>query len=111
MNRKQRRNLDKKGFDGDKIAVMLDTYKILADAEDNWIKEGEKVKLNVKKITSRPDWQRLTERYRTFVMENANTVFTVKYEEKYGGTPSLVTFDEDNTWLFWVGDLIVIKDI
>lgn len=106
LNREQRRKLDKQGYDGNKIAAIMDAVD-----DNQLIKEGEKVKLDVKKITSRDDWQKLTERYRTFVMENANTVFTVKYEEKYGGTPSLVTFDEDNTWLFWVGDLIVIKDI
>lgn len=105
MNREQRRKLDKQGFDGNKIAAVLNAVD-----DSKWIQEGEKVKLDVKKITGRNDWQKLTERYRSFVMDNAKTVFTVQYEEKYGKKPSLVTFAEDNTWLWWVGDLIVVKD-
>lgn len=106
MNRKQRRQLDKQGFDGDKISAVLGVAENI-----KYIQEGEKVKLDVKKITSREDWSRLTERYRSFVMSNANTVFTVKYEEKYGDKPSLVTFAEDTMWLWWTGDLIVLKDV
>jgi len=106
MNREQRRNLDKKGFDGNKLAAIMNAV------DDNQIiKEGEKVKLDVKRITGRPDWQKMNEKYRTFVMDNAKGVFTVQYEEKYGDKPSLVTFAEDTTWLWWVGDLIVIKDV
>ena len=106
MNREQRRKFDKQGFDGNKLAAIMNA------AEDNQlIKEGEKVKLDVNKITIRADWQKMNERYRTFVMDNTNTTFTVKYEEKYGDKPSLVTFAEDSTWLWWVGDLIVLKDV
>lgn len=105
MNREQRRKFDKQGFDGNKLAAIMNA------AEDNQlIKEGEKVKLDVKRITGRADWQKMNEKYRTFVMDNAKVIFTVRYEEKYGDKPSLVTFAEDSTWLWWVGDLIVIKD-
>ncbi len=105
LNRKQRRQLDKYGYDGNRISTMLDIVDDIS-----LIKEGEKVKLDVKKITGRADWQKASERYRSFVMENKNTVFTVQYEEKYGIKPSLVTFAEDNTWLWWTGDLIVVKN-
>ena len=104
MNREQRRKLDKQGYDGNKIAAIMN-----AADNNHLIKEGEKVRLDVKKITGRNDWKTLTERYRAFVMDNAKTVFTVKYEEKYGDKPSLVTFAEDSTWLWWVGDLIRLE--
>lgn len=106
LNREQRRKLDKQGYDGNKIAAVMNAID-----DSQLIQEGEKVKLDVKKITSRPDWQKMTERYRSFVMDNTNTVFTVKYEERYGDKPSLVTFAEDSTWLWWVGDLVTLKDI
>jgi hypothetical protein len=106
LNRKQRRQLDKNGYDGNKISDIISAADSI-----KYIQEGEKVKLDVKKITGREDWQKLTERYRSFVMSNVNTIFTVQYEEKYGDKPSLVTFVEDNTWLWWTGDLIVLKDV
>lgn len=88
----------------------MNTYKILADAEDNWIRDGEKVKLNVDQIKKGKDWHKLNNKYKSFVLNNANTIFTVKFEEKYGDKPSLVTFAEDNIWLWWVEDLIRLTD-
>ena len=44
---------------------------------------------------------------------NKDTVFTVEYDEKYKNKPSLVCLKEDTTdpkWLFWVGDLIEVKE-
>lgn len=66
------------------------------------IKEGDKVRLNVEKIKLRKDYPRMQKRYQKFVDDNKDTVFTVHYEKE---NSDCVTFVEDNTWLFWNGDL------
>ena len=66
------------------------------------IKEYDKVRLNVEKIKSRKDYPRMQKEYQKFIDENKDTVFTVHYEKEKS---NCVTFVEDNTWLFWIGDL------
>ena len=59
-----------------------------------------------------PDWNRLDERYRAFVEDNVDTVFTVEYDEQYQREPLWVCLKEDTTptkWLFYIGDLKVIR--
>ena len=75
------------------------------------IKEGDKVKLDIKSIMSHPNYDRLTDKYRSYVLTNANKIFTVTYEKRMGENPDLVTFKEDNTWIWREEDLIVIKDV
>jgi hypothetical protein len=78
----------------------------------NPIPEGTKVKLNVKQITSHPDWERLQDSYKQFVQDNADAEFTVEYDERHKDNPVLVCLKEDTTpakWLWWVGDLEVTK--
>lgn len=109
IDRKQRREFNGKEFARDRIASLihgLTKLDNIFNTDDSWIKEGEKVKLNVEKIKIHKDYKRLTEGYKDFISNNADTIFTVKFEEKYGEYPSLVTFQEDSTWLFHVGDLI-----
>lgn len=70
----------------------------------NNIQSGDKVTLNIEAIKSRKNYDSMTENYKTFVEENAGRVFTAKVEKN-----SLVTFEEDNTWLFWGGDLQIVE--
>lgn len=87
-----------------KIDVMMNE-----DNWNGWIKEGEKVKLDIDRITSR-NWDGLTPKYKTFVTDNEDIQFTVKYVEIYGKHPHIVTFQEDDTWRFWIGYLIKVDD-
>jgi len=65
------------------------------------IESGDKVRINIQAF----DWQKdtLTPKFIEFINRNADTIFTVK---KYGKDGSLWTFVENDTWLFWVGNLI-----
>jgi hypothetical protein len=64
------------------------------------IKPGDRVRINIKAF----DWQKntLTPKFMEFVNRNADTIFTVK---EYKEDSSLYTFVENDTWLFWVGNL------
>lgn len=73
-------------------------------------KDGDKVTLNYKQITSRKDWKRKLPNYKNWVNENKDRVFTISKGEKYN---EFVTFKEDTSeekWLFWVGDLVKVKE-
>jgi hypothetical protein len=44
--------------------------------------------------------------YRQFVDDNADTIFTVVYDERYTNPPTLVCLEEDETkWLWYEGHL------
>ena len=95
MNREQRRKMlhDAAKRDG-KLAGSL--------------KEGDKVKLNIKAMCMHPNWSRLTNKYKEWVFANASETFTVEYDEKHLVKPTLVCLSEDQTepkWLSYVGDL------
>jgi hypothetical protein len=75
--------------------------------------EGTKVKINLVNMQNHPDYSRLTEKYRNWVEGHADDLFTVKYDPKHLDNPVLVSLAEDKTypkWLFWVGDLIEVKE-
>jgi hypothetical protein len=63
---------------------------------------GDKVKINIRAF----DWQRngLTKNFINFIDKNADTIFTLK--ESQGGRKILWTFEENDIWLFWYGNLI-----
>lgn len=72
------------------------------------LKVGDKVLLNVAAITGRSDYWKMNPMYQKFVEENECTVFTVKRDEKSKNLQSCVTFEEDDTWLFWIHDLKIV---
>jgi hypothetical protein len=82
----------------------------IVDAD--FIPEGTKVRLNYENITSEPDYQKKVKRYRDFIEENKDKIFTVQYDKKYKDTPILVVLKEDESrvkWLFhYEYDLIVV---
>ena len=96
------------GADGnlkDHLAAMA------AEGEDMLLKEGEKVRLNIKEIKTHPDWHKKTEKYKDFVENNSNTIFTVKYDDAFQDPPTLVCLVEDEEkWLWYEGYLIRIND-
>lgn len=77
--------------------------------------EGTKVQLNYKEMESHPDWGKLNPKYKEFVENNRNTIFTVEYDpiKKKNNTSdksSMVCLKEDITvpkWLFFTSDLII----
>ena len=89
---------------------------MIFDAQINdkdFIRAGEKVKLNYDLITNRPSYAGLTQRYIDWIEANKDNVFTVEcvpnYEHK---NPVIVQLAEDKSfpkWLFWKGDLVRVE--
>lgn len=78
-----------------------------------FLKEGDKVKLNVKNIKNHPDYLRVVDKYKDWIDAHCNEVFTIEFDKKYQNNSSLLCFREDTTipkWLFWEGDLDVIEN-
>lgn len=77
---------------------------------------GDKCKVNVERITGRKEWSKLNPKYKQFVLDNKNTIFTVqqdKFKPHKDGFVSIVSLVEDTTepkWLWCVDDLIKIED-
>lgn len=114
MNREQRRSKPKKvdKHSDKKIKAFESMWKAAmnslskhTDRQD--FKDGDRVMMNVDAIKARPNYGKMNQRYRDFVENNAETVFTVEIEHENG---SLIRFKEEPTWLFWGGDLLSIKD-
>lgn len=77
------------------------------------IMPGDKVRLNVKQIRQMPSWGSLNVKYRQFVNNNEQSVFTAKPGAKLtdaDGSLLLVEFEEDPTWLFAREELIRVGD-
>lgn len=110
MNRKQRRELAKK-LKGKGINIEFALNVVQAINEDKnlevcKIHEGSKVKINVKTIKNRKNYESKSVKYKNFVEKNADTVFTAHVEGK-GGLVSLV---ESPEWLFWWEDLFMLEE-
>jgi sRNA-binding carbon storage regulator CsrA len=118
LNREERRALARKPpkrnpHDPNTIIQFEKTLKLAKDSVKNKtepvsLKNGDKVKLNVEAIKNRPNYIHMNENYKKFVDENENSVFTVKLE--YETNNRVVSFEEESSWLFWCGDLILIHD-
>lgn len=86
--------------------------KIVEDeaSKGRMLKDGDIVKLDIRQIVDRPDYAHKNAAYREFVENNGDRVFTVKILSRTAsGYPVIVTLEEDNTWSFWEGDLILVK--
>lgn len=103
MNREQRRRMVKKY--GNDVAD-----RFINPEKPQEIPERQKVRLNYSKITGRKDYPRMQDRYRVFVEEHQNDVFTVEYD-KTRKDNTFVCLAEDPgevKWLWWAGDLEVV---
>ena len=101
MNREERRQLQK----------FKKQHKQISVREER-LKEGQRVKLHYQRITSHPDWSKLTQKYRMWVATHKDDIFTVEYDEQHKDGV-LVCLKEDTTepkWLFYEGDLIEVDD-
>ena len=80
--------------------------------DTNIVAEGTKVKLNYESIISEPDYARKTQRYKDFIENNKDKVFTVEYDERFKHNPIFVCLKEDETPAKWIFhgtyDLIII---
>jgi hypothetical protein len=114
MNRQQRRKFNLTSNESKVFEELVNMAKV-KKALDDWkpIVEGTKVKLNIERIKSHPDYPRLTDTYKTWIDENQNRIFTVEYDSKYKNNPQLLCLKENVEpvkWLFWEGDLIILEE-
>lgn len=112
MNRAYKRKFVKAAKKRGVDETIADVYLRLKEngMEKMDIRDGDRVRLNLKSIQAHPDYPRLSVAYRQFVEENAETVFTAKYGEDEQAK-SLVCLKEDSIgWHFWPGDLIKVSE-
>jgi hypothetical protein len=76
------------------------------------IPEGTKVKINVDKIFKEKGFADRMPRFRKFVQEARDKIFTVEYDPEHRDRPTLVCLKEDPSevkWLWYIGDLEVVE--
>ena len=118
MNRDQKRALEKvyrkhgKNRTEAKVAAqrMYDIDKIRLEGVGEISRplkffEGDKFKLDIDKIKARKNYERMTDNYKKFVDDNANTVLTAHVEGR-----AMISAIEEPRWLFWSGDLIRVVE-
>jgi hypothetical protein len=114
MNREQRRTYAKKlrsnGISNETVSNIARLKRKLDSVP--WMAEGEKVRLNMKSILADKDYEKKQDKWKQFVQDNKDTIFTVEWDAKHRDNPVLVCLKEDPSpvkWLWWVGDLEVVK--
>lgn len=120
MNREQKRkaikSLTAKGYTTKQAEAML-IMKAVAESK-KFLKEGDKVKLNVPQMMSRPEWKTDVDqnkaRFQAWVLAHRDEVLTVEYDKNHTKDPAIVCVREDETnpkWMFWEGDLDVVERV
>ena len=109
MNREQKRAFVKKAQMKGVSKKTVEAYAEIMDMGDGTIiepqdiQEGESVKLNLENIKNRRNYENMSDKYKSFVETNADKIFTAHLER-----PTLVSFVEEPSWLFYSGDLIKV---
>ncbi len=113
MNREQKRKIQstlrKKGYS----EKQIESYFMIKEHKEQAGKyaEGDRVQLDIQRLTAHPNWPRMRPEYREWVLAHEGQTFTVQYDPKRKDKPSLVCLAEDDTapkWLFFVDDLKAI---
>ena len=92
-------------------AIARDSYnrEIIENRLNNDVlAPGDKVMIDLEKMSHDPEWDKYKPEYKEFVMANANRVFTLRREIKEDGPFALVSFEEDETepkWMFYLGHI------
>ena len=111
MNRQQKRAFVKKAQSKGISKNVAEAYLAIKEAGLDKVslpkqfQEGDKVKLDVEKITQRKDYEKMNPRDKEFVESNVDTVFTAHLERE-----TLISLAEQPEWLFWSGSLIKVKE-
>ena len=113
MNREQKRGLERrlkaKGYSESDAKKYVSTAETLEQirkfgsgeaSPPKKFEEGDKVKLNIRRIRERKNYDRMLDAYKEFVNDNQDTVFTAHVEHE-----NMISFAEEPRWLFWSGDL------
>lgn len=110
MNREQKRTFVKNAM---KKGIKESDAKVYAEIIGNGsgggtppqdISEGEQIRLNTVAIKSRKNYENTTDKYKEFIDNNSDMVFTAHVEHR-----NLISLKEEPCWLFWSGDLIKVN--
>ena len=85
------------------------TASLILSDDNTKIKNGDKVKINSKRIHEYKDYNKRIDTYKLWVKAHKNDIFTV---EILKNNKLVCTFAEDTTdpkWIFWLGDLIKVR--
>lgn len=108
MNREQKREFikqaRKKGFSEAEAKAYLQMQEGLQN-EDS-IKDGDKVTINIEQIKSTKSYQNMTPEYREFIENSKGKVFTARIEKGH-----FAHLEENPKWLFWTGNLVHYKQV
>lgn len=104
MNRAERRAFIKKAKQNGVSKEVAEAYLAAKTSAIPKFREDDKVRLNVQRIQSQPNYEGLNPRYKEFVETNSSTVFTVHVEKE-----TLVSLKEQPEWLFWIGHLLPVE--
>lgn len=118
MNRQERRNLEKRVRKGGATAEEAKSYvKTINNADairvggagtpspPKKFEEGDKVRLNMERIKSRKNYERMADAYKEFVDASTDMVFTAHVERE-----NMISLVEEPEWLFWSGDLDKVEN-
>ena len=89
------------------------TSKIVKEyiKQKNSIPNGTQVKLNLSAIQKDPNYQRKSDKWKEWIEQHKEEIFTVEHDPKFGDQPKVVTLKEDTSdpkWLWFIGDLDVL---
>lgn len=112
MNRKTRRAFYKKvrnkGISKEAAYAYLEMKEAGLDelftTPPHTFNSGDKVRIDTEKIKSRKAYERMSDGYKEFIENGGGVVYTAKPEKG-----NFITFEEDQTWHFWSGDLIKVN--
>lgn len=102
MNRSERRNKIRKWKK--KYASLIKTVYAIHEEGYDYLAEGDKVRLKYDYITSREGYATKSEKYKQFIEDNKDKIFTVEYDANHLDNPIIVALKEDDSepkWLFW----------
>lgn len=110
MNREQKRksikSLTAKGYTKEQ-AEALTMLKATQEIK-KFLKEGDRVKLNIPQMKSRPEWKSEVDqnkaRFQAWVLAHQDVILTVEYDKKYQNNPSIVCVVEDETDPKYIND-------
>lgn len=90
--------------------LATDKLNALSGDVENWLHDGDKVRLNIKQITERGDYAKTQPEYRDFVESSEGRIFTARlYRKRPDGFSAVIELVEEPKWLFWHGDLIRVQ--
>lgn len=95
LNRAQRRKLERSAREDQVTALLARLLGNLNDSPE--LKEGDKVRFNFDEIQRDPQWDKMTQKRKDFIIKHheLGTVFTVVYDERHRNHPVVVCLVED----------------